>query len=79
MQRDFSCEAVEIGAHDIEHAADLGVMPEFLGGGLFVPPRIPQRLDRDVDADAVAKTETVGHGFGDAIDGNGHALDDVRV
>ena len=53
-------------------------MPEFLGRGFFVPPRIAQRLDRDVDADAIAKTETIGHGFRDAIDRHGHTLDDMR-
>src|SRR5208282_5282447 len=47
------------------------------GGGFLVPPRIAQRLDRDVDADAVAKTETISHRFCDAIDGHGHALDDM--
>ena len=78
-RRDFSCEAVEIGPQDVEHPAHFGVMPYFVRSGLLVPPRITQRLDRDVDADPVSEAETVGDGLGDGINSDRDALDDVLL
>src|ERR1035441_7278042 len=68
---------IEIGAHHVEHPAAFGVMPEFPGGGFLVPPRSAQRLDHDVDADAIAKTEAIGHSFCNTIDRHGHTLNDM--
>jgi hypothetical protein len=76
-RRDFSCEAVEVWAHDIERPANFGMMPKLLGRGFLVPPRIAERLDRDVDADAIAKAKTTGNRLCDAIDRHRHALDDM--
>ena len=65
MPQSGSCgEALQIGAHDLVHAAQLAVVPEFIHGDAFGLHGFFQRFQGNVKANFVSELEAIGNRFG---------------
>jgi hypothetical protein len=67
----------QAGMHYVRYPADLGGVPEFVGGRFSLPETVAGSLNCHVDADLVSILETVGHGLDGRVNSNGHSFYDV--
>ena len=66
---------LQVGAHDVAHAADIGILPQVVHRAAPCSQALPECLNGYIQANLIAVFETVGNGLGRGIHMHGHPFD----
>ena len=73
----LSFRGFQIGAHDIRDTTHFGIVPQLAGGDFRFLPGLLKCLQCHINANFISELETIGNGFGDAVNVNRNLVDDV--
>jgi hypothetical protein len=68
---------LQIGPHDVRHAADLRISPKLVCRGLALPQAVSQGFNGHIEPNLVPVLEAVSHRLGRVVNSDRHAFDRV--